>query len=138
MLLGMVLTIADFTNGETSFDFSFQDLAADSDHLDTNMTAEEIRHIITYDHNSFQMAQPDVGSGMPVSSSWFAVVEHDVDDYVQAGADRVQSEKDSSDKKWRLGVGIGVGLGVPLLMAAAFFGGLRMGRGRSVKTVESG
>jgi hypothetical protein len=42
---------------------------ADSDHLGTDMSPEGVEGMIGYNHNSFQVAQPDHGEGLGVTTS---------------------------------------------------------------------
>lgn len=126
----------DFTNGETSYKFSFQDIA---DGIAGNTTGfYALKGMASDLGNRLQLSQPDLQEEEDEDSSnneWsaldytdpFMVIDYQAERFLEA--QRLRG-RNSNYNKWKLGVGVGVGVGVPLLLAAAFVGGCLMGKGR--------
>ncbi|KAI9896944.1 hypothetical protein N3K66_007966 [Trichothecium roseum] len=127
----------NFTNGETSYKFSFQDIA---DGIAGNTTGfYALKGMASDLGNRIQLSQPDLQEEKDEDDSsnneWsaldytdpFMVIDYQAERFLEA--QRLRG-RNGNYNKWKLGVGVGVGVGVPLLLAAAFVGGCLMGKGR--------
>lgn len=131
-------TLADLTNGETSFSFKFSELAEDFDDMDPmevkGRAGDFSNHImISQPGRPYPNVDDEDNQTVADISDLFIVLDGWAADFLDT--QRKLGEDDMYDT-WKLGVGIGVGLGVPLFMAVAFLAGLFLGRRRKTVVAE--
>lgn len=118
---------AEIPKTQTSFDFTFPDLAEEIEKSKgNNLTVGDVQVDGTNSVMRFALKRRGQSEWEWIFHSPMTILGYsaygDIDGEIQAQRDDV---KHDVSKKWKLGVGIGVGVGVPLLMAVAFLLGRR-------------
>ncbi|KAH6891414.1 hypothetical protein B0T10DRAFT_605691 [Thelonectria olida] len=113
----------NFTKGETTFDFTFEQLAKGIP-ASYNMSIYEVKGRAANMMNIFRVSQPESPYTPDDYSSQFLVVDSAVNDFIET---QQWKSKQKVTKKWRLGVGVGVGIGATAIAALAFFAGACLG-----------
>lgn len=110
--------LPDLTNQETSFEFSFKELAEE---FPTSLyDPNEVRSQAIKALSIFSISQPEKSSLVWALSGQFSVIDSASEPYMLTQRSDTQDEV---TKQWKRGIGIGAGIGVLVLiiMAVAFW-----------------